>query len=181
MEDGFTECVEILEEFITSSDQLDTLVVKHGVDNSTAGVVLADALDPIFDLNEDWEKEEKEHSLHCGVTKKRGGTDIVSWWLRSDQLWTWLLKSGPKFSRVVPDQRAPATHLDESKSNVTGGSPNQNYDPVVPLQVTGSGVPIFFVHPGVGEVLIFVNLAKYFVNERPFYALRARGFDENQT
>lgn len=54
------------------------------------------------------------------------------------------------------------------------------YDPVVPLQTTGNKTPIFFVHPGVGEVLIFVNLAKYFHNERPFYALRARGFDKGQ-
>ncbi|KAK9696307.1 hypothetical protein K7432_012544 [Basidiobolus ranarum] len=80
-----------------------------------------------------------------------------------------------------PTIRELASHLDASQSNTEGGLPNQNYDPVVPLQVTGSGVPIFFVHPGVGEVLIFVNLAKYFANERPFYALRARGFDENQT
>lgn len=53
----------------------------------------------------------------------------------------------------------------------------EEYDPIVPLQLTGDKTPIFFVHPGVGEVLIFVNLAKYFQNERPFYALRARGFE----
>nr|B7STY1.1 RecName: Full=Atromentin synthetase; AltName: Full=Atromentin biosynthesis protein A; AltName: Full=Nonribosomal peptide synthase atrA [Tapinella panuoides]ACH90386.1 atromentin synthetase [Tapinella panuoides] len=51
------------------------------------------------------------------------------------------------------------------------------YDPIVPLQLSGDKTPIFFVHPGVGEVLIFVNLAKYFQNERPFYAFRARGFE----
>ena len=54
------------------------------------------------------------------------------------------------------------------------------YDPIVPLQTTGDKIPIFFVHPGVGEVLIFVNLAKYFYGERPFYAFRARGFDKGQ-
>lgn len=54
------------------------------------------------------------------------------------------------------------------------------YDPIVPLQTTGDKTPIFFVHPGVGEVLIFVNLAKYFHGERPFYAFRARGFDKGQ-
>lgn len=53
----------------------------------------------------------------------------------------------------------------------------EEYDPIVPLQLTGNKTPIFFVHPGVGEVLIFVNLAKYFQNDRPFYALRARGFE----
>ncbi|KAG1743826.1 atromentin synthetase [Suillus lakei] len=45
-----------------------------------------------------------------------------------------------------------------SKDNQT-----EEYDPIVPLQLTGNKTPIFFVHPGVGE--------------RPFYALRARGFE----
>ncbi len=56
------------------------------------------------------------------------------------------------------------------------GEGNSTYDPLVTLQASGSGTPLFCVHPGVGEVLVFVNLAKYFVGERPFYALRARGF-----
>ncbi|SOD85158.1 non-ribosomal peptide synthetase [Streptomyces sp. Ag109_G2-15] len=54
------------------------------------------------------------------------------------------------------------------------------YDPIVPLQTSGEGTPLFCVHPGVGEVLVFVNLAKYFVHERPFYALRARGFNPGE-
>jgi acyl-CoA synthetase (AMP-forming)/AMP-acid ligase II/thioesterase domain-containing protein len=54
------------------------------------------------------------------------------------------------------------------------------YDPIVPLQTSGSKTPLFCVHPGVGEVLVFVNLAKYFVHERPFYALRARGFNPGE-
>jgi acyl-CoA synthetase (AMP-forming)/AMP-acid ligase II/thioesterase domain-containing protein len=52
------------------------------------------------------------------------------------------------------------------------------YNPLVPLQRTGTGAPLFCVHPGVGEVLVFVNLAKQFVADRPVYALRARGFAE---
>jgi thioesterase domain-containing protein/acyl-coenzyme A synthetase/AMP-(fatty) acid ligase len=55
------------------------------------------------------------------------------------------------------------------------------YHPLVALQATGKKTPLFCVHPGVGEVLVFVNLAKYFVNERPFYALRARGFGANES
>ncbi|RCG24494.1 alpha/beta fold hydrolase [Sphaerisporangium album] len=60
-------------------------------------------------------------------------------------------------------------------------SGDADYEPLVPLQLTGSKTPLFCVHPGVGEVLVFVNLAKYLVNERPFYALRARGFGEGET
>lgn len=61
-----------------------------------------------------------------------------------------------------------------------GGAGADEYQPLVPLQLTGDKTPLFCVHPGVGEVLVFVNLAKYFVNERPFYALRARGFGEKE-
>jgi acyl-CoA synthetase (AMP-forming)/AMP-acid ligase II/thioesterase domain-containing protein/acyl carrier protein len=53
----------------------------------------------------------------------------------------------------------------------------KEYDPIVPMQVTGKKTPLFCVHPGNGEVLILVNVAKYFVNERPFYALRPSGFN----
>lgn len=60
------------------------------------------------------------------------------------------------------------------------GQESPCYDPLVPLQQTGAKTPLFCVHPGVGEVLVFVNLAKYFLNERPFYALRARGFGANE-
>ncbi|WP_326600246.1 non-ribosomal peptide synthetase [Streptomyces sp. NBC_01803] len=61
----------------------------------------------------------------------------------------------------------------------TDGAPAV-YDPVVPMQTSGDKTPLFCVHPGVGEVLVFVNLAKYFVGDRPFYALRARGFNPGE-
>ncbi|WKX72540.1 non-ribosomal peptide synthetase [Streptomyces sp. XD-27] len=61
-----------------------------------------------------------------------------------------------------------------------GDTQARPYDPVVPLQLSGDKTPLFCVHPGVGEVLVFVNLAKYFVGDRPFYALRARGFNEGE-
>ncbi len=73
----------------------------------------------------------------------------------------------------APTVRGLARHL-------SGGS-GSGYDPLVPLQVIGDGTPLFCVHPGLGEVLVFVNLAKYFVNERPFYTLRARGFGKDET
>ena len=54
------------------------------------------------------------------------------------------------------------------------------YDPVVVLQATGQKTPLFCIHPATGEVLVFVSLANYFVNNRPFYALRARGFSPGE-
>jgi putative peptide synthase protein len=56
-----------------------------------------------------------------------------------------------------------------------------SYDPVVPLQSHGDKSPVFFIHPGVGEVLVFVNVANFFTDERPIYALRARGFNPGET
>jgi acyl-CoA synthetase (AMP-forming)/AMP-acid ligase II/thioesterase domain-containing protein len=53
------------------------------------------------------------------------------------------------------------------------------YNPIVTLQAGGSKTPIFLVHPGVGEVLVFLNLAKY-ITDRPVHAIRARGFDEGE-
>lgn len=74
-----------------------------------------------------------------------------------------------------PSVRALASHLEPTRRRT------HEYDPIVPLQTTGSKTPLFCIHPGVGEVLVFVNLANYFVNDRPFYALRARGFNEGET
>ena len=56
----------------------------------------------------------------------------------------------------------------------------KKYSPVVTLQATGTKTPLWLVHPGVGEVLVFLNLAKYIV-DRPVYALRARGFDVGES
>ncbi|MEU9789586.1 non-ribosomal peptide synthetase [Streptomyces sparsogenes] len=76
---------------------------------------------------------------------------------------------------TAPSVRQLAARLGEG-----GASAARAYDPVVPLQSRGDKTPLFCVHPGVGEVLVFVNLAKYFVGDRPFYALRARGFNEGE-
>lgn len=60
------------------------------------------------------------------------------------------------------------------------GSQDAPYDPLVPMQVTGKKTPLFCVHPGNGEVLVLINLAKYFFGDRPFYALRPRGFNRGE-
>jgi hypothetical protein len=66
-----------------------------------------------------------------------------------------------------------------STSLMTDGAsseePAEPYDPIVPLSTSGHGTPLFLIHPGVGECLVFLNLAKRFRGERPIFALRARG------
>ena len=56
----------------------------------------------------------------------------------------------------------------------------KEYDPIVILQGNGDMTPIWLFHPGVGEVLVFLGLAKY-LQGRPVYALRARGFETGHT
>jgi hypothetical protein len=51
-----------------------------------------------------------------------------------------------------------------------------NFSPVVVLQPHGDKTSIWFVHSGLGEILIFMNLARH-ITDRPVYAPRARGFD----
>ncbi|KAH8897335.1 acetyl-CoA synthetase-like protein [Thozetella sp. PMI_491] len=87
-----------------------------------------------------------------------------------------------------PTARSLATAL--SKLQITGpttGLPEQRaqteplaeeYDPVVVLRSDGHRTPLWLVHPGVGEVLVFVGLAQHMhSDDRPLYALRARGFE----
>ncbi|OQE23213.1 hypothetical protein PENSTE_c009G09069 [Penicillium steckii] len=53
------------------------------------------------------------------------------------------------------------------------------YNPTVRLQSQGEKTPLWLVHPGVGEVLVFLNLAK-FLADRKVFALRARGFNDGE-
>ncbi|KAI0482052.1 hypothetical protein GGR56DRAFT_618274 [Xylariaceae sp. FL0804] len=54
------------------------------------------------------------------------------------------------------------------------------YDPVVTLRSGGAGAPLWLVHPGMGEVLIFLGLVRCLPADRPVYALRARGFEDGE-
>ena len=55
-----------------------------------------------------------------------------------------------------------------------------SYNPIVTLQHAGAKPPLWLIHPGVGEILVFLNLAKY-LTDRPVHALRARGFNPGET
>jgi acyl-CoA synthetase (AMP-forming)/AMP-acid ligase II/thioesterase domain-containing protein len=81
---------------------------------------------------------------------------------------------------IITVLSAPTIRTLAARLATDGTSAPHKYDPVVPLQISGDKTPLFCVHPGIGEVLVFVDLAKYFVNDRPFYALRARGFNEGE-
>ncbi|KAL9592653.1 MAG: hypothetical protein Q9179_006499 [Wetmoreana sp. 5 TL-2023] len=56
---------------------------------------------------------------------------------------------------------------------------DDQYDPVVQLQGNGSKTPLWLIHPGIGEILVFLGLVQYFP-DRPIYGLRARGFNPGE-
>jgi acyl-CoA synthetase (AMP-forming)/AMP-acid ligase II/thioesterase domain-containing protein len=82
-----------------------------------------------------------------------------------------------------PTVKGLAGHIAAKPSTNGGNSQDGEYDPVVVLQPFGSKAPLWLVHPGVGEVLVFVNLASKLLTldpGRPVYAFRARGFNASK-
>ncbi|MCG9629120.1 non-ribosomal peptide synthetase, partial [Vibrio mediterranei] len=75
-------------------------------------------------------------------------------------------------------QYPTAKGLSEFISNSISTTSRKTYNPIVSLQSTGDKRPVFCIHSAIGEVLVFVNLSKYFAGDRPFYALRTRGLDK---
>ena len=73
---------------------------------------------------------------------------------------------------VNPTIEGTSVAIDRSKGTPSGKV--AAYNPVIPLSTKGSKTPLWLVHPGVGEVLVYLNLAK-FITDRPVYALRAKG------
>ncbi|KAF2150322.1 putative polyketide synthase PksJ [Myriangium duriaei CBS 260.36] len=60
---------------------------------------------------------------------------------------------------------------------------HESYSPIVTLQPgspTTDKVPIYLLHPGIGECLCFLNLVQHFP-DRPMYAMRARGLNPGET
>lgn len=76
---------------------------------------------------------------------------------------------------------AIALHSNSIRSSGSSGPAAEvDYDPVLTLRPGGSKTPLWLVHPGGGEVLVFVGLAQHLNDDRPIYALRARGFEPEE-
>ncbi|KAI1140790.1 acetyl-CoA synthetase-like protein [Hypoxylon sp. FL0543] len=81
-----------------------------------------------------------------------------------------------KLIRLTDILKNPTARGIASRVAVSTGKKKHEYDPVVTLQPHGTKTPLWLVHPGVGEVLVFVNLAHH-ITDRPIHAFRARGFN----
>ncbi|CCT61194.1 hypothetical protein IAQ61_004987 [Plenodomus lingam] len=81
-----------------------------------------------------------------------------------------------------PNIRALAADIDaylrQSQVNSDKQATIEDYDPVVIIRGEGSKTPLWMIHPGVGEVLVFIGLAQCLAqDDRPVFALRAAGFE----
>jgi amino acid adenylation domain-containing protein len=59
--------------------------------------------------------------------------------------------------------------------HLRSGHAVSRFDPLVPFRTEGTRPPMYFVHPGGGNVLCFVQLAKHLPSDQPFYGLQAAG------
>ncbi len=57
---------------------------------------------------------------------------------------------------------------------------DEDYDPIVTLRGSGSNTPIFLVHPGGGEFLIWLSMLQH-LPDRPMYAFRIRGLHSSES
>eukprot|EP00005_Dracoamoeba_jomungandri_P003008 CAMPEP_0174260214 /NCGR_PEP_ID=MMETSP0439-20130205/9249_1 /TAXON_ID=0 /ORGANISM="Stereomyxa ramosa, Strain Chinc5" /LENGTH=935 /DNA_ID=CAMNT_0015344413 /DNA_START=71 /DNA_END=2878 /DNA_ORIENTATION=+ len=117
----------------------------------------------------------------CANFFETGGTSLNTIALKSEVDEHWEVDSPIIWIFQYPTIKEYAAKLPMLLDEGKLFSANDMYDPLVPLNLTGDKEPFFCVHPGVGDVLIFIELAKRFQDYRPFYGLRARGFNEGET
>ncbi|OAG01874.1 acyl-protein synthetase [Paraphaeosphaeria sporulosa] len=86
-----------------------------------------------------------------------------------------LIMKNPYFRALAADIDA---YLRQSKADSDHPATIEDYDPVVIIRGEGSKTPLWMIHPGVGEVLVFIGLAQCLAqDDRPVFALRAAGFE----
>ena len=54
------------------------------------------------------------------------------------------------------------------------------WSPLIPIQPKGSRPPLFFAPPWTGHGIAYLELARYFGKEQPFYGLQASGLEKGQ-
>ena len=57
------------------------------------------------------------------------------------------------------------------------GARPEAWSPLVPIRTEGTRPPFFCVHPGGGNVLCYLELARRLAADQPFYGLQCRGVD----
>ncbi|KXH37971.1 hypothetical protein CNYM01_08057 [Colletotrichum nymphaeae SA-01] len=85
-------------------------------------------------------------------------------------------------NNVAEETASPLRHLFATKYRtlVIEGSEGKDGvgSPVVTLRPEGRKMPLWLVHPGVGEIHVLMNLVRL-IDDRPVYAFRAEGLDSS--
>ncbi|MBW4632889.1 MAG: amino acid adenylation domain-containing protein [Iphinoe sp. HA4291-MV1] len=68
--------------------------------------------------------------------------------------------------------------IEHLASLLRASTDSPSWSTLVPIQSGGFKRPFFCVHPGVGTVLAYVDLARHLDPEQPFYGLESLGLDE---
>src|SRR6185503_17654814 len=124
-------------------------------------------------LSEQWEELLR---VPCGVTDdffELGGHSLLAVRLMSriEQL----------YGRKIPLAALFKAPTIESLSIILRHETDaSSWSPLVPIQPHGSKTPFFCVHPVSGNVLCYRELSRRLGAEQPFYALQARGLDDEQ-
>ena len=161
---------EILQEHICALRAHKTNMRQSRVLTETEEVVLSTFLDVLELDSEDIGVE--SNMLEAGITSM----DLLR--MQKELQSKFSIADIPLITLLTnPTIESMSTALDRSK--VLACALGAIYNPVVPMSTKGTRTPLWLVHPGVGEVLVFLNLAK-FITDRPVYALRAKGFEKGE-
>ena len=161
---------EILQEHLSAIQAHKSSMRQHRILTETEKVVLSTFLD-ILELDSE-EIGVESNMLEAGITS------IHLLRMQKVLQTTFGIAEIPLITLLTnPTIEGMSAALDRIK----GLSPGSDtvYNPVVPMSTKGDRTPLWLVHPGVGEVLVFLNLAK-FITDRPVYALRAKGFEKGE-
>ncbi len=88
-------------------------------------------------------------------------------------------KYGKRFSPALLFESPTIAQLAEALRKAVAGK-GETYRALVPIQPSGSRPPFYLVHPQVGTVLGFADLARALGPDQPFFGLQARGLDGKQ-
>lgn len=161
---------EILQEHICAIQAHKTNMRQSRVLTETEEVVLSTFLDVLELDSEDIGVE--SNMLEAGITS----IDLLR--MQKELQSKFSIADIPLITLLTnPTIEGMSTALDRSK--VLACALGAVYNPVVPMSTKGTRTPLWLVHPGVGEVLVFLNLAK-FITDRHVYTLRAKGFEKGE-
>lgn len=67
--------------------------------------------------------------------------------------------------------------IEKLASQLSDDEPAKKWDALVPIKTTGNKVPIFLIHGGGLNILLFKSIVEYFDDDQPIYGIQALGLN----